>query len=88
MNPLDPSWIEKISPALLLKILSLGKFEEDEFTQEHPFVVYWSKDGEEFHKSFCVISDSTKHNSATVHAFLQRLVPEIKQQVPELIRIH
>ena len=54
----------------------------------HPFVVHWRQDGEQHHQSYCIISDDTKHSTATVHAFLRRLVPAIMNRVPGLKKIH
>ena len=39
----------------------------------HPVVVYTKRAGEVKPQSFCFISDSTKHSTNTVHAFLTRL---------------
>ena len=54
----------------------------------HPFVAYWREDGTQCHQSFCVMSDSTKHSTSTVHAFLTVLIPELKTRIPDLAKIH
>ena len=54
----------------------------------HPFVVYWREEEVLCHQSYCCISDGTKHNSAMVHAFLRRLVAEIRARVPGLKKVH
>lgn len=54
----------------------------------HPFVVYWNENGEERCKSYCFISDETKHNTSVVHAFQTQLIPEIKKIIPHLTKIY
>ena len=56
----------------------------------HPFVVHWREEESDStcHQSYCFISDGTKHNTAMVHAFLRRLIPEIRGKVQRLKKIH
>lgn len=54
----------------------------------HPFVVYWREEGVSCHESFCCISDGTKHNTAMVYTFQQRLIPEIRKKVPTLKKVY
>lgn len=56
----------------------------------HPFVVYWREGeaGTVCHQSYCCISDGTKHNTAMVHTFLRRLMPEIRTKVSNLKKVH
>ena len=56
----------------------------------HPVVLYFrcTDDAELTHKSFVFVSDETAHNAATVYAFLQELIPKIKDQVPGVEVIH
>lgn len=54
----------------------------------HPFVVYWREEGGQRHQSFCIISETTKHITSTVHAFLTELMPALKVHVPNLHTIH
>ena len=49
----------------------------------HPFLVYRRENGEQRHQSFWVISDTTKHTTSTVASFLRRLVPAVKEEVPD-----
>ena len=54
----------------------------------HPFVFYFrGLDGSLRHKSFCFISDLTKHSTAMVHTFLQVLVPVLKGSHSSLSKI-
>ncbi|KAI8514059.1 hypothetical protein Bbelb_083830 [Branchiostoma belcheri] len=53
----------------------------------HPTVVYFkSEDGELQHESICIVFDEMGHNSATVFAILQRVVPEVRH--PDVKYIH
>ncbi|KAJ8029098.1 hypothetical protein HOLleu_28419 [Holothuria leucospilota] len=53
----------------------------------HPFVVYHhTLDGIKS-ISFCIISDSLKHDTTAVHAFIGRLTNYLKESLPELKKI-
>ena len=55
----------------------------------HPFVVYYfDENGTVQHKSYCVLSDYNKHSAEAVHTFIQKLIPELKQLIPELETVH
>ena len=54
----------------------------------HPVVVYYKKNGETQHKSYVVVSDEMSHFPSTVHAFIDKLIPELKLLSPELSFIH
>lgn len=51
----------------------------------HPVAVYYKKNGETQHKSYVVVSDEMSHSPSTVHAFIDKLIPELKLLSPELI---
>ena len=53
----------------------------------HPFVAYWQQGSVLRHQSFCFISDDMKHNTSIVHAFIRRLIPELKEKVPGLEKV-
>ena len=51
----------------------------------HPFVFYFKgPDSTIQHKSFCFISDCTKHSTAMVYSFLKILIPSLKESNPSL----
>jgi hypothetical protein len=55
----------------------------------HPFVVYNRNDkGNLDHKSFCIISDSLEHSTATVYTFQQALIEILKQKLPMIRTVH
>jgi hypothetical protein len=57
----------------------------------HPFVAYHRSADENpklIHTSMCVISDSGKHSTATVHAFQKRVVAHLQTCLPSLRKIH
>lgn len=56
----------------------------------HPFIVYFkSNDSHKLcHKSFCFLSDSTKHNTVMVHTFISKLIPNLKVSLPNIKKIH
>ena len=50
----------------------------------HPFVFYF-RDGQSIkHQSFCFFSNSTKHTTAMVHAFLKLLIPCLRRDYSRL----
>ena len=53
----------------------------------HTVVVYTKRAGEVKPQSFCFISDSTKHSTNTVHAFLTRLLKHMIFENPNLKNI-
>ena len=54
----------------------------------HPFVFYFKdQDANLQHKSFCFVSDLTKHSTAMVHTFLKTLIPTLKDNHPQLSKI-
>lgn len=55
----------------------------------HPVVAYY-KDNENKlqHKSFVFVSDVSEHNARTVVAILLKLVPLLKEHIPELTKVH
>ena len=53
----------------------------------HPFVVY-HKDGSDIvTSSFCVISDSLKHDTVSVHAFITTLLNHMKTHNPQIQKV-
>jgi hypothetical protein len=50
--------------------------------------VYYKKNGETQHKSYVVVSDEMSHSPSTVHAFIDKLIPELRLLSPELSFIH
>ena len=54
----------------------------------HPTVVYYKEENTLEHKSFVFVSDEPAHNASTVFAILKKLVPEIKNIVPNLDMVH
>ena len=55
----------------------------------HPIVAYFrDTDGNLTHQSIVVISNELAHNSSTVLAFLDHVMPDLKRFVPGLKRIH
>lgn len=54
----------------------------------HPFVAYWTENGASHHQSFCFVSDSIKHDTNMVHAFVKRLIPELRSLVPNMKKIY
>ena len=54
----------------------------------HPFVFYFKmQDSTIGHKSFCFISDSTKHSTAMVYTFLKKLIPHLKKAHDQIQKI-
>ena len=54
----------------------------------HPFVLYFKdSSGAIGHKSYCFISDCTKHSTAMVHTFQKVLIPVLKENHPSLTEI-
>ena len=55
----------------------------------HPFVAYFrATDGSLKHANFCMISDTTVHNTATVYSFQCKLIQQIKALLPHVNKIH
>lgn len=52
-----------------------------------PVVYYYKKGSDIIHKSCIFLSESTKHDSASVHTILHQLIPEIGIEVPKVKRI-
>ena len=54
----------------------------------HPFVFYFKGPNSTIqHKSFCFISDCTKHSTAMVHSFLKVLIPSLRESHPSLTEV-
>lgn len=53
----------------------------------HPVVVYYKKNRETQHKSY-VVSDEMSHSPCTVHAIIDKPIPELKLLSPELACSH
>ena len=54
----------------------------------HPFVAYYKNEDQLEHISMCVISDCLKHDTITVHSFLQVVLPYLKDCHPVIKHIH
>ena len=54
----------------------------------HPFALYYNDNGTVKERSFCFISPSTGHSAAMVHAFIKKLIPDLKIFLPRLSKIH
>ena len=54
----------------------------------HPFVVYFKSKDELKHLNLCVISDCLKHDTLAVHAFINKGMPYIKEQLPFVTKLH
>lgn len=52
-----------------------------------PVVYYYRSGSEIMHKSCIFLYESTHHDSAAVHTVLNQLVPEIKKNVPNVLKI-
>ena len=48
----------------------------------HPIVIYYKENEELISKSFCIISDSLKHDAVAVHSFIRGILPKIKTVIP------
>ncbi|XP_071950769.1 uncharacterized protein [Antedon mediterranea] len=53
----------------------------------HPFVIYYKENDELKSLSTCVISDSLKHETSTVHAFITTLLSHLKDVLPHIKKI-
>ena len=53
----------------------------------HPFVIYYKQNGELKCHNIAVISDYLKHDTVTVHCFIAKLIPDLKQIIPGLEKI-
>ena len=55
----------------------------------HPIVITYRKEEKLRTKTFCVVSDDSKHHTASeVYAFLNETYPEIKKIIPNLTMVH
>ena len=56
----------------------------------HPFVIYYknSKTSKIEHKSYCFISSVTNHDTIMFYSFLNKLIPSIRNDHPNLKKIH
>lgn len=55
----------------------------------HPVVLYYRGDGGELaHKNYVFVSNDLDHNIGTVYTILQQLVPEMKQYIKDLKKVH
>lgn len=55
----------------------------------HPVVFYYRNDaGGLDHKSLMFVSDDLGHNAGSVFAFITRLIPKIRETVPDVMWIH
>ena len=53
----------------------------------HQIVIYYKENEELISKSFCIISDSVKHEAVAVHSFIRGILPKIKTGVSNLKKI-
>ena len=53
----------------------------------HPFVVYYKDGSDIVTSSFCVISDSLKHDTVSVHAFITTLLNHMKTHNPQIQKV-
>ncbi|XP_048845329.1 uncharacterized protein LOC125716737 isoform X3 [Brienomyrus brachyistius] len=53
----------------------------------HPFVVYYKDGGELKSLSLCVISDCLRHDTFAVHAFISKVLDNIRNELPPISRI-
>lgn len=55
----------------------------------HPFVVYYrGEDVKVTHKSYCVLTEYLKHDAESVHTFIRELIPQLKELIPGLEKMH
>ena len=55
----------------------------------HPLVVYFRDEDDNLsHQSYVAVSDEKGHNSSTVIAILNQVIPRLKKLVPQLSKIH
>ena len=56
----------------------------------HPVVMFYKldSDSELRHKSLVFVSDETAHYASTVYAFIQELMPHVKEHVPDATLVH
>jgi hypothetical protein len=54
----------------------------------HPIVAYHKHEGDLKHTSFVVVSDEMSHSASSVCAFLDEIIPKLKEIVPSLEKIH
>ena len=40
------------------------------------------------YRSLCIISNERNHGAHTVHAFITRIIKQIKQIIPNVVKIH
>ena len=53
----------------------------------HPFVIYYKQNGELKWHNITVISDYLKHDTVTLHCFIAKLIPDMKQVIPGLEKL-
>ena len=53
----------------------------------HPFVLYCKTGDEVCHLSICIISDCLKHETITVHKFLETLLNHVKIKLPHIKKL-
>ncbi|XP_045024477.1 uncharacterized protein LOC116922580 isoform X1 [Daphnia magna] len=53
----------------------------------HPIVIYYKENEELISKSYCIISDSLKHDAVAVHSFIRGILPKIKTVIPNLKKV-
>jgi len=55
----------------------------------HPVVIYYKDQSNELcHKSMVIVSDELGHTASTVLTFIDNIVPEVKNLVPAIAKIH
>ena len=58
------------------------------FITIHPFVIHYQQGGMLQTKCYCAVSDDLVHTFAAVLAFLKKLIPLVKTEIPSLRCIH
>lgn len=54
----------------------------------HPSVIYYTANGTLKHKSVVIVSDDMHHSPGTVLAFLDNLMPKVREIDPEMKKVH
>lgn len=71
---------------------SLNEIQTAYFSQSmvtiHPAVIYYREDGELKHQSLVVVSDEMSHAASTVCAFLDQIIPQLKEINPQVKFVH
>ncbi len=70
-----------------LEEVQSGYWNQDQVTL-HPTVVYYRQDGTMKHHNFVAISDDRGHNTATIKAIINSIIPRVQQLIPGLKQIH